>query len=294
MGLLDLRRGLGAGEQLVTQLQGWLVKTLPPGLHPPPFGFPPSACFCPLSPRGEGFPVRRWPGLPLAPGALWGFGASCSRLFSTPSPPRAPCAPPASPGNPAGGVVQGNGGPGCSQASLSWRAASPCPRFSRPSRVLPSKQGRGFQAHIGRGALGAGSPRLGQAPAAGEGVEGRAAWRRGLRSRRHCPVCCPRGRATPGARAHGGSRLPGGGSSLRSAGGCAGAALLAGRGLRAGPPGLPLPAAVLRRWVRLQGPWLRRGLPWGGAARAGPGVALLPGTAPPPGMFRKHLGRKAG
>lgn len=81
-----MRRGLGAGEQLVTQLQGWLVKTLPPGLHPPPFGFPPSACFCPLSPRGEGFPVRRWPGLPLAPGALWGFGASCSRLFSTPPP----------------------------------------------------------------------------------------------------------------------------------------------------------------------------------------------------------------
>lgn len=290
-----MRRGLGAGEQLVTQLQGWLVKTLPPGLHPPPIWLPSLGLLLSPVPTWGGVPCQTlaWPApCPRCPLGLWRL--LFSAVLKPPPPPRAPCAPPASPGNPAGGVVQGNGGPGCSQASLSWRAASPCPRFSRPSRVLPSKQGRGFQAHIGRGALGAGSPRLGQAPAAGEGVEGRAAWRRGLRSRRHCPVCCPRGRATPGARAHGGSRLPGGGSSLRSAGGCAGAALLAGRGLRAGPPGLPLPAAVLRRWVRLQGPWLRRGLPWGGAARAGPGVALLPGTAPPPGMFRKHLGRKAG
>lgn len=108
----------------------------------------------------------------------------------------------------------------------------------------------------------------------------------------HRPVCCPQG-----ARAHGCAWHTGGGRRLRRAErGRAGTAVLAGWGLRAGAQGLPLRAAVLRRWVRLEGRWCRRGRPTPrtrGRPR-GPGAVPDPGAAPPPGSVLKHLGRKEG
>lgn len=149
-----------------------------------------------------------------------------------------------------------------SQAPLSSRAASPCPSPSGAGSS-PSKWRRGFLARAGRGAPpGAGSPRLGRAPAAGvgEGVErGAGGLRRGLASRGRARLaCCPQW----ATQAHGCGRHMGGGRRLRrTEGGCVGAAVLAGRGLRARPQGLPLRAAVLRRWVRLRGVVAREGAP---------------------------------
>lgn len=74
MGLLDLRRGLGAGEQLVTQLQGWLVKTLPPGLHPPPIWLPSLGLLLSPVPTWGGVPCQTlaWPApCPRCPLGLW-------------------------------------------------------------------------------------------------------------------------------------------------------------------------------------------------------------------------------
>lgn len=88
MGLLDLRRGLGAGEQLVTQLQGWLVKTLPPGLHPPPhLASLPRPAFVPCPHVGRGSLSDAGLACPLPPvpsGALAPPVLGCSQ----PPPPR--------------------------------------------------------------------------------------------------------------------------------------------------------------------------------------------------------------
>lgn len=100
-----------------------------------------------------------------------------------------------------------------------------------------------------------------------------------------------------GPRAHGCGRHLGGGRRLRRAeGGRAGTAVLAGRGLRASPQGLPLRAAVLRRWVRLQGVVAQDGAP--GSPRnchgGREGVAPSPGAAPPPRCAPETPGEEGG
>ena len=269
---------LGAGEQLVTQLRGRSIKqTLGPGLPCCGLAPPPSACFCAPSPRGEGAPLRplSWPlPVPAALGAPRGCGAPA--VFSAVLSSLLLALPPVSPSNPAGSVIPGTVILGSSQASLSSRAASPCPQSPRPSRVLSLHVGARLPgSHWAGRPPGADSQRL--ARRRGGGGCGEKSWRprpHGWAGKQtlHCPVCCPQG-----AQAHGCAWHTGGGSrSCRAEGGCAGTAVLAGWGLRAGPQGLPLRAAVLRRWVRAAGGW------WcGGGAPASVSLSSPLGAAQP-------------
>lgn len=91
---------------------------------------------------------------------------------------------------------------------------------------------------------------------------------------------------TPGVPGHGRDVGVGVEGRLHFAeGGPAGTSLLAGWRLRAGPPGLPLRATVLRRWVR---PLRLVGRP-----RVCDGGGTWPRYSPA-SKLRKHLGRKAG
>lgn len=98
-----------------------------------------------------------------------------------------------------------------------------------------------------------------------------------------------------GTWAHGCGRHLGGGRRLcRAEGGRAGTTMLAGRGLRASPQGLPLRAAVLRRWVWPQGVVARTGHQSSPELPRRPGRGWLPVQVQPRphALLRKHLGRK--
>lgn len=244
MGLLGV--ALGAGEGLVTQLRGRSTKRFNKTLRSP-------------------LPASVWPSLPqlLSPVPTWARSSPSAAPWS--------CCPwrpfsvlllssqPPAPHTWAFPrilreleLVPGTPGSGSSQP-LSWGRSLPCCPQAQPGPLPPSG---GAASRSPWGGAPAGG-RLSAFGPAGEGVaRGAGGLARGPGA--DAPSCL----LSAGRRAHGCARHTGGGRLFRRAeGGRAGTAVLAGWGLRAGAQGLPLQAAVLRRWVWLEGRWCRRGHP---------------------------------
>ena len=194
---------------------------------------------------------------------------------------------PPSVGGPVPTWVRGSpGAPRSIGPSGAWRAGSRLlgalrlPRVPRPRASLSLPGPRGPPSRVGARPPGAG--RVGQVPRRWHRPAAWRAWAQGRGRRR--PPCSWR----PG---YGGGGHQAGGRRLRAAGGAAGAAMLAGRGLRAGPPGLPVWAAVLRRWVRLRG---LGGAPGATPPRVAPETPGLEGGCPRVPYLPRGMGRWAG
>lgn len=250
--------------------------------------------------------------VPTGCSAPGGFGAFA--LFWAVLSRQVPAHPAASPWHPAQRRLQGSfPTPGCPPglpSSGAWAARkfpgplvllgsppAPSPSWGAPPQVrarLPGLRGRDAGPPGGRffgSGLGACCWQQGRAFA-----ERRAgASKCGLGSRGTTILLAVGCWQRQGTWAHGCGRHLGGGRRLcRAEGGRAGTAVLAGRGLRASPQGLPLRAAVLRRWVWPQGVVARTGhqsppeLP----RRPGRGWCPVQVQPRPHALLRKHLGRK--